>query len=125
MADGRSKKKRRESCAELFHRMSAGDVGRNVDPSEGEVAQRAGGTVLFLLEEDVTPPLVVLCASLRIANVPVLCIVLSMLLIDVIAIGLVVISVVHEISTCFTYTQYFFRSSTNGLHLQIARSPWV
>ena len=78
--------------------MSAGDVGRNVDPSEGEVAQRAGGTVLFLLEEDVTPPLVVLCASLRIANVPVLCIVLSMLLIDVIAIGLVVISVVHGTS---------------------------
>ena len=87
--------------------MSAGDVGRNVDPSEGEVAQRTGGTVLFLLEEDVTPPLVVLCASLCIANVPVLCIVLSMLLIDVLAIGLVVISVVHEILVFNIYLIFF------------------
>jgi hypothetical protein len=79
-------------------------VGRNVDPSEGEVAQRTGGPILFLLEEDVATPLVVLraspCASLCIANVPMLCIILSMLLIDVLAIGLVVIPVVHDISTC-------------------------
>ena len=40
------------------------------------------------------------------------CIVLLMLLIDVLAIGLVVISVVHEILV-LTYTQYFFCSSTN------------
>jgi hypothetical protein len=80
--------------------VSAGDVGRNVDPSEGEVAQRTGGPILFLLEEDVATPLVVLRASLCIANVPMLCIILSMLLIDVLAIGLVVIPVVHDISTC-------------------------
>ena len=122
-----SKKRGTEPCAVLSHRMSAGDVGRNVDPSEGEVAQRTGGAVLFLLEEDVTPPLVVLCASLRIANVPVLCIVLSMLLIDVIAIGLVVISVVHGTSLPVLNLHipniFFARQPTD--YLQIARSPWV
>ena len=45
--------------------------------------------------------------------IPMFCIVLSMLLIDVLAIGLVVISVVHEILV-LTYTQYFFCSSTKS-----------
>ena len=49
----------------------------------------------------------VLCASLCIMLIPMFCIVLSMLLIDVLAIGLVVISVVHEILVFNIYLIFF------------------
>ena len=49
----------------------------------------------------------VLCASLRIVLIPMFCIVLLMLLIDVLAIGLVVISVVHEILVFNIYPIFF------------------
>ena len=95
-SDSRCKKYEEPRGATALHGMAAGHVPWDVDAPKGQVAQRAGSAIVLLLEQNVAALLLILRPSRRVASLAMLCIIVTVLLIDVLAVGLVVDSVVHE-----------------------------
>lgn len=91
------KKKREEHCEELGRRMSAGNVDGNVGATKGQVAEWTWSAIMFLFEKDVRAPLLIQHASPCIACLAIGCVVFAVLSVDVLAVGLIVCSVVHEV----------------------------